>query len=928
MRTRLITAIIILISINLWAQKRPMTVEDSKTWNRISNTIISSNGEYVAYKIAPNKGDGNLFLYKSKTESTIQFERGTNAKLAYNNKLLIFKINPQADSLRQKKLDKIKKDKLPKDSLGIYLIDRDTLIKVEKIKHYYLPKNNSNWVAYLYDYKEPIDTTEIKKDSLENKTDSLKSEKKEFKQEGHRLVLLNTQNLEKYIYDNISDVAYSKNGTVFAFIRQIKDSIDSTRIFIFNTKLAKENLIFSKAGKSQKINTNKIGNHITFLYSSDTTKVKKYSLWFYDTKEKYPRILLDTVSIKYKKEWGVSENQKPYFSESGQRLYFGVAPFPKPEPKDTLLEDEKIKIDIWSWTDKRLQPQQLKELKDDLKRSYKTFYDFKTKQFIQLEDSISYTPINTKIDPIYYLSKSNDKYQRMTSWDMDNPTDYYLIDAKTGKKKQLAEAKIWRTYLSPEGKYTLAWDMQTELWNIINNKTLKSTILTENIDDIFYNDQHSTPSLRNSQRIAGWSEDEKWVYIYSQYDIWQFDVSGKQKARNLTNANKKEKVEYNFQKLDYESAYLPSDEWMIHSFSHITMAEGYETLNLKTLERKILIEENKAFRPPIKAEKADKIIWVNSDFIQFPNLKISNLDYTNIKTISNANPQQKNINWGKINLINWTSLNGDSLRGLFIVPEDFDPNKKYPVIVYFYEKYTDRLNVYWTPRPSHSTINFPYYASNGYIIFVPDINYGTGLPGKDAYNAIISGTQHISQFPFVDTKRIGIQGQSWGGYQVAYLITQTNLYACAMSGAPVSNMTSAYGGIRWNSGMSRMFQYEHGQSRIGGTLWDSRNKYIENSPIFFVDRVETPVLIMHNDGDGAVPWYQGIEYFVALRRLDKPAWLLNYNGDAHNLMKWPNRVDLTIRMFDFFEYYLKDKPIPKWMDKGLPATKKGKELRY
>jgi dipeptidyl aminopeptidase/acylaminoacyl peptidase len=262
---------------------------------------------------------------------------------------------------------------------------------------------------------------------------------------------------------------------------------------------------------------------------------------------------------------------------------------------------------------------------------------------------------------------------------------------------------------------------------------------------------------------------------------------------------------------------------------------------------------------------------------------------------------------------------------LLYKPENFDNNRKYPMIVYFYEKNSDNLNSHWIPSPSRSIINPALYCSNGYVVFIPDIKYELGHPGKSALNCISSGTDYIISLGFVDKNKIGIQGQSWGGYQVAYLVTQTDKYKCAMAGAAVSDMVSAYGGIRWESGMSRMFQYEEEQSRIGATLWEKPELYIENSPVFFADKVQTPLLMMNNDNDGAVPWYQGIEFFTALRRLNKPVWMLVYNGDAHNLEKWPNRIDLSIRMMQFFNHYLKDEPAPDWMINGVKAIDKDKK---
>jgi dipeptidyl aminopeptidase/acylaminoacyl peptidase len=248
------------------------------------------------------------------------------------------------------------------------------------------------------------------------------------------------------------------------------------------------------------------------------------------------------------------------------------------------------------------------------------------------------------------------------------------------------------------------------------------------------------------------------------------------------------------------------------------------------------------------------------------------------------------------------------------------------MMVYFYERYTDNLNSHYAPEPYRSYINFSFYASRGYLVFVPDIPYKIGYPGESALEAVMSGVTALMDEGFVDRDRIGVQGHSWGGYQTAYLVTRTNLFAAAEAGAPVANMISAYGGIRWGTGMSRMFQYERTQSRIGGSLWEYPLRYIENSPIFMADRIETPLLIMHNDGDTAVPWYQGIELFVALRRLGKPVWMINYNGEPHWPTTYANKRDWTIRMQQFFDHYLKDAPAPVWLETGIPAVDKGKTL--
>jgi len=917
----------VLLSFIVFSQKRAMTIDDLKSWKRISNKEISDNGQYVIYTVYANdkSEDGKLVLFDDKTKKKKIFNRGYYASIASENNFLIYKIKPQADTLRKKRLAKVKKNKLPKDSLGVYFFEKDTIMKVPQIKSYYLPKKSSKYFAYLYDYKAPKDTT--KKDSLQ---EIAEKKKKKYKQKGARLAIVNAQNLETIYFDNVSKIKASEDGVRFVFSVNKIDSIDSCSIFVYNAVAKTTNKIFYKTGEIANIDIDKKANKIGFSYSSDTCEAKKYQLFYYSVNKKQLRVLLDTVSDSFKKGIGIVDYSPIYFSDAGNRLYFGTAHFPEKAPKDTLLESEKVHLDIWSWTDKLIQPQQKNQLEGKQKETFVSYFDMVSQKIIQLEDSLVKVHIPRKTEPQYYLGKASLPYLEMISWNIDNYEDYYLINAKTGKRTLLAKKKQWSVSISPSGAYTLIWDFENEQWLLVDNKTSKITIISTKVDDIFVNDKHDMPSLRASQGRVGWSEDEQYVYINSKYDIWQFDTKCKKAAINLTKGvGRKQKIEYRFQRLDREAVYLPKDQWLLHSFDTQTMAEGFDLLSIKTLERKTLIQKDKAFYPPIKAKQANKIIWANSTFTQYPNLRISALDFQNPYIISDANPQQKDVLWGSVRLTYWTDFDGDSLRGLLCLPENFNPNKKYPVLIYFYEKYSERLHQYWTPRPSHSTINFPFYTSNNYIVFIPDIAYKyDGLPGKASYNAVVSGAESIAKFPFVDKTKMALQGQSWGGYQVAYLVTQTNMFACAMAGAPVSNMTSAYGGVRWRSGMSRMFQYEHTQSRIGGTLWERRDKYIENSPVFFADRVETPLLIMHNDNDGAVPWYQGIEYFMALRRLQKPVWMLVYNGESHNLRKWPSRVDLTIRMFDFFNYYLKGAEKPEWMIKGLPAIKKGKELRY
>ncbi len=345
--------------------------------------------------------------------------------------------------------------------------------------------------------------------------------------------------------------------------------------------------------------------------------------------------------------------------------------------------------------------------------------------------------------------------------------------------------------------------------------------------------------------------------------------------------------------------------------------KGFYRLEPGSAEPKLLVMGARSYGLPIKAKDADTYLLTISTFYDYPDCFVTAADFREFKRVTDANPKKAGFLWGKADLVRYKSPDGVELSGMLIKPENFDPQKKYPMIVYIYERLSQNLHRFATPGPGTS-INPTYYASNGYLVFMPDIAYTVGSPGQSALKCVLPGIQAVVDRGGVDEKAIGIQGHSWGGYQIAYLITQTTRFKAAAAGAPVSNMVSAYDGIRWGTGLPRQFQYERTQSRIGATLWQSPQKFIENSPIFMADRVQTPLLMLHNDQDDAVPWYQGIEYYLALRRLGKECYLFNYVGELHGLRKKANQKDYTVRMQQFFDHHLKGAPMPEWMEKGIP----------
>lgn len=906
-----------------------LTTEDFAPWKILQSNQISRDGNLATWEENPQQyGDGVLRIKSLPDGDMVSFDRAESARIAAGNEYVAFRISAHYDSTRQAKLDEVSPKDRPGDTLGIWFPGKKELLTFPRLKSFDVPAAAGSWMAYQQEKAPPAPKDTTQTDSTA--TDST-AKKKEPEPKELPLTLFNPIDGEEIIVASVQDFTVSDSGRLIAMITVSGDSVDSVQVRVFDPQRQQVRLIYEGMGYAESLTFDRTGKKLAFLATPDTGEVKIYSLYGYQLEEAQARKLVDTATSAMPEGWSVSDHGDLSFSRSGNRLFFGIAASPEAEPEDSLLDEEKTRLDVWSWQDKSVQPEQLLDADDERNRTYLSVWFWKDSKMMQLEtEALKNISIPGDDDGSWALGYDDDPYSLERSWAYPWRDDIYLVNVTSGESSSLIKGAFFGASLAPRGAYAVYWNPEEMAWMSINTSTQKITNLTGDIDQHFFDEDDDTPSHPYGYGFAGYLEGEQYGVIYDRYDLWKVKMDGSEKAVNLTKGwGRKENVRLRRIRLDYEAQYLPETVMLI-GFDEDTKTDGFYTIGTeKKANPTILLSSEHSYRYPVKARDADRLIWRRETYREYPDLYTSGLDFSNPVKLSNTNPQQDDYAWGNVQLVDWTAYDGTELQGLMYTPEDFDPNKEYPMLVYFYEKVSDRMYNYSTPSPSRSIIYPSYYASNGYVIFMPDIVYNTGQPGEDAYNCIVSGTEAmVEQFSWIDESKMALQGQSWGGYQTAYLVTRTDMYACAMAGAPVSNMTSAYGGIRWGSGLSRAFQYERTQSRLGVTLWEDRERYIANSPLFFADKVTTPLLMMHNDADGAVPWYQGIEYFMALRRLQKPTWMLVYNGEAHNLTRWPNRMDLTIRMHQFFDHYLMEEPAPVWMTEGLPAVDKGKETGY
>jgi dipeptidyl aminopeptidase/acylaminoacyl peptidase len=916
--------------------KKPLSNSVYDQWKDISYKSLTNDGTHAAFLINPQDGDGKAVFYQLATSKEDSVKRATDIQLTFDSKQAIFKIKPEKEKVKDLRRQKKKKEDLPKDSLGIFTFSSRKTEKIPEVKSFQVPEKAGNWLAYLLEAKKEDKKQEKEKGKEKEKVDTVtksksekvKKPKKNSDDNGYTLVVKKLSTNADVKFGFVKEYSFAKYGQGLLFATTGNDSTMKPGVYWYD--LQNEKLQQLHEGKSkhkyQGLAISEDGTQAGFLVDADTTKalVRYFKLYHWKTGETDAKILVDETTEGMPINNRVSEHFTPIFSKDGSKLFLGVVP--KGVVADTTrLDEEVVKVEVWNWRDSVLQTQQNKQLETEKKRSYRAVVNLPTKKLVALSDErIPELSLADEGNAAIALGLSSRPYRWHNFYDITGHQDAYILNVSTGQRKKALTKIKGNISVSPKANYLYWFSLPDTAWFTYHLNTQTITNHTKKLDVPFADEEDDQPDYPSPYGIAGWLENDQRLLVYDRYDIWSLDPENKTAPKNLTKIGRSQKNVFRYLKLDQEERFIKSDaELLLSSFNETTKQWGYYKLSLKSGELKLLLTSAHQYGGTTKAKQANRLLFTRQNFNEFPDVWVTDLSFTNPKKLTTANPQMKNYLWGSVELVNWHSLDNVPLQGLLYKPENFDPSKKYPMIVYFYDRSSDELHGHYKPQPSWSIVQRTVCVSNGYVVFVPDIVYKIGSPGESAYNAIMPGVTNLISKGFVDEKNIGIQGQSWGGYQTAYIITRTNLFKAAGAGAAVVNMTSAYGGIRWGTGISRMFQYEHSQSRIGGTLWEKPLYYLENSPLFSADKIQTPVLIMQNDKDDAVPWYQGIEFYMALRRLQKPVWMLVYNEEVHNLQQRQNRMDYDRRLMQFFDHYLKGSPEPAWMKEGIPAIEKG-----
>jgi len=955
------------------AAKRALTHQDYDAWRGIQGQTLSRDGKLLAYAAVPQDGDGEIIVRNLASGVEFRYGRGwrpptplpsdpeagpgaaiqalagaVRPRITADSRFAIFTIEPnKADVLKARK-EKKTPEQMPKNALGIMDLATGQVTRIERVKNFQVPEDGSGWLAYALEAKpeekKPEAAADAPKPSNEDEGDEAEFQRPggaggaqgargaapggRRNEYGTDLVLRNLANGSERTFSDALDYSFSKDAKTLVFtVSARKEETNGVFAVTPGSDTAPVDLLSGK-GKYTRLTWDEDQTQMAFFSDRDDAAAKqpKARVYYWKRGEAKASELVASETPGFRSGMVISERGGLSFSQDGSRLFLSAAPPPEPEkdPNAAIPDDEKVVADLWHWKDDYIQPMQKVRATQEANRSYRAVYHLAEKKFVQLADA-TMENLTPSRNGQWAIGTDDRAYRILIGYEsFGGRNDSYLVNTTDGSRKPLLKGQRANISLSPNARYGLFYDGKN--WNSISLPDGKITNLTEKLGVAFWQEDDDHPDTPPSYGNAGWAKDDKYVLLYDQYDIWQVAPDGSS-AKNLTDGvGRKDKIEFRYVRLDPEERFIdPAKPLLLRAENEWTRDSGFyrDKIDGNTAPEKLLMAA-KSFSAPTKAKDADVLMLTASRFDEYPDIHITDSSLKSLKKVTNEGSQKDQFTWGKAELIRFKNMDGVALTASLIKPDNFDPNKKYPLMVYIYEKLSQGVHRFVNPSPGGS-INPSFYASNGYLVLQPDIVYTIGYPGHSALKCVLPAVQAVVDKGYVNEDAIGIQGHSWGGYQIAYMVTQTNRFKAAAPGALVANMTSAYSGIRWGSGLPRQAQYEHTQSRIGGSLWEQQMRYLENSPVFQAPRVQTPILMLHNDNDDAVPWYQGIEYYLALRRLGKEVYMFNYNGEPHGIRKRQNQKDYTRRLQEFFDHKLKGAPMPEWMEKGIPYLQREKE---
>jgi dipeptidyl aminopeptidase/acylaminoacyl peptidase len=915
-------AMVLFTTTLLAQQKKNLTSDDYGKWQAIGATDLSPNGEWIVYQVQVQEDNDTMYVMNRNTNKVYKLEFASNPEFSKDNKWLVYRIG-----LPFKEAEKLRDQSRPIEyKMGLLNLETGKKETVQTISRFGFSRNGKFLAAYL-------------------------SPPKENKDKGSVLLIKNLADNTTHTIGNVTEYSFNKKSDYLAYIVE-SANVAGNSVELFNLNSYSLKVIASDTLKFSRLGWQKEGDGFTFFktFKKDTYEEENAMVYSYADVYKTPALkIFDPMEAAgFPKNMRIHNTSNLRLSDDMSAVFFGVKAWtakPKKDDKKPTdsskakttdstktktdsskmavtkkpAADEKLAaVDIWHWKDTEIQPRQKLTFTQDKEANFLSVWNLDNNQFIQIAKDPTPDALLTG-NQKYAVTSTNKKYKPAFKEDY---ADFYLVNTKTGEEKLLYERSLAgfntgpRT--SPDGKYLFYF--KDKNWWTYNIATGQNTNITQGIKTDFQDTRDDHPATRPPVGSGGWTKNDNEVLLYDEYNTWAVKPDGSG-SRKLS-AGEKEETVFRVTRLDFEDPFIDDSKPVYFSaYGDKSKKTGYYKWENGKFDK--LVFEDLAVGRITKAKDANAFLYVKQDYNLSPELYVTD-NFGNDKKVTGTNPQQNNYYWGKSQLISFTNAKGKKMQGALFYPANYEAGKQYPMIVYIYELLSNTVHGYTVPstRSAYNTTNF---TTNGYFVFRPDIVYETNDPGMSAVNCVVPAVKEVLKTGMIDKDKVGLMGHSWGAYQTAFLVTQTDVFKAASAGAPLTDLISMSLSIYWNSGTPDQKIFETSQGRFDGPWYERTEAHIRNSPMFNASKIKAPLLVAFGDKDGAVDWHQGIEMYGTMRRMEKPHVMLVYADENHGLAKKENQIDYQKRQREWFDHYLLGKPAEKWITDGVSYVDKMKE---
>jgi dipeptidyl aminopeptidase/acylaminoacyl peptidase len=868
---------------------RPLTLDDYGSWSRITQVVLSADGLWMGHIKQPNDGDGTLILQEIDGSGRHEAHNGTGLEFSKDGNWAAFLTSPP-----EEEAEELRKEGKPLPRM-FHLVDLRNGDRSEEVG------------VRSFGFSDDGRFLAIHRD----RSDS------EAEHQGSDLLLRDLGEGTLLSLGNVTEYAFNEPGTHLAYLVDAAGKTGNG-LYLVSAELGRIRPLKTGSSSFEDLVWNEAGDALAAL-SGETPegKTQRENVLIVTTD------IDDTPSVTtydpssdptFPEGFVLSELAPTRWIGEGTRVLVGID-----EQEDTLEEsdEESPNVDVWHWADERLQSRQIVQADADRRFTYTSVYNVDAGTFVRLADE-DMTRVDVTDTGRWGVGRLDAPYRGDVTQD-GGRADYVRIDLSTGDRQIVAEGIRRGMGTSPDSRWLLY--VKDAAIHATDLGTLESTNLTTSTGIDFINREFDQMAEHPAYGVGGWTEDDE-VLLYTRYDVYAVPLGGGDAVAVTGGAGARDEVRYRVVRLDPEAEWIEPEDVMLSAYGEWTKKSGYVSARPGN-DPTELIFGDEMISGLRKATDADRVVFTRQTFEQFPDYWTTDLRFQGPRQVTDANPQITEFAWGRRVLVDYTDRRGNNLQATLALPAGYEEGRTYPMVIYFYEKMSQRHHQFSMPvyddRPHMST-----YASNGYLVLMPDIVYDDGRPGSSALDDVTAAAEKVIALGYADPERIGLQGHSWGGYESSFIVTQTDMFSAVVTGAPLTNLMSMYNINYKRTGGGNGPILEWSQGRFGVTPWEDFDLYVSQSPIHHAPNISTPFLILHGTADGAVDWNQGLEFYNAARRLQKEVILLSYPDEPHHLTKEANQKDFQTRMMQYFDHYLRGVPAPDWLKDGVPFLEKGK----